>query len=131
LALVSPAKGLHIYTFAGSGLIPASRRSYLLTVWIALYGGLLLIIPDVTGEITWSEYMMAPQYDKPTEKPLYIVKIAGDEVRAEAPDNPSNYILLKNIDPRTMRETDRAALTRGIEIYSMEELQYFLEDFGS
>ena len=89
--------------------------------------------PEIMPDAAWNEYVRAdmPGETLPKREILYIVRIAGDEVRAEKPDNPKNYILLKNIDPRTMRETDRAALMRGIEIYSHEELQYFLEDFGS
>ncbi len=63
--------------------------------------------------------------------PLYTVRAVGDEVRIIPYGNEDAYRVLPDIDVRTLRKVDAAALRAGIELYTEEELAAFLEDFGS
>lgn len=61
----------------------------------------------------------------------YTITLSDGELRLISADDPGSYTVLDGIDPRTLRESDKAALEAGLQLDSEEALCSFLEDFSS
>lgn len=64
-------------------------------------------------------------------KPMFIMKLVGNELRIVSADDESHYTVIDTTDARTLRDIDRLRLIDGIEIYNQEELAAIIEDFSS
>ena len=65
------------------------------------------------------------------KKPVFILRLVGSELRVVSCEDEESYTVIKTADARTFRQADRLKLIDGIEIYTMEELSQFIEDFSS
>lgn len=64
-------------------------------------------------------------------EPLFYVAAENASVKVQDLRAEKTYILLKNVDLRTMRNIDRELFESGFYLYSEEELQKLLEDYSS
>lgn len=91
----------------------------------AVNASTLLDVPESKNMPTFEDNTTAPS------APFYTITLSGDELRLSSIDTPSDYTVLDEIDPRTLRDSDREALEGGLALDSKEALVRFLEDFSS
>ena len=63
--------------------------------------------------------------------PKYLIVAQQGVVKVLHYADESEYMLLPQLDLRTMRNEDRKLLENGILVYSDQEVKEFLEDYGS
>jgi len=117
--------------------ITASISVLAVTTFILCIMLLFAAFPVKDSPAAVSKTLQTAQFDLPASSehtaeaaPAYIITLIDGELRLTASETPG-YTVLRGIDPRTLREADRAALIEGLPLDSDAALQQFFEDFGS
>ncbi len=94
------------------------------TVDSSINAGTLLDVPE-------SKTVSVHESEQISSVSCYTITLSDGELRLISADDPGSYTVLDGIDPRTLRESDKAALEAGLQLDSEEALCSFLEDFSS
>lgn len=98
------------------------------------------IIPYIATLFIFTSFVIFYSFDKPVEsvsvtateesKPIYLIK-SLDGYACVFVSNGGKLVFQTDIDLRSLRRFDAEKIENGILIYSEDELNRFLEDFGS